>query len=211
MSQTVTEWEICSAMNYNNWNCNSIKVRQNRQRSECHRPGFYKTVSLCLVLSSGTWQLRWFHWTCGRPWWTARVCLPKRVSRGRGSRARRRRSTTVQFSTGQTEKYEPFKNSSIFMMKIYLYIRNLPAEIRVTGWAPAPRLDYSARFLKKIWTNSINLLSQVWLQQSHLPLLLPKGVSLRSLHAVSWSENDWGTRFQVGFALVKYDYNNAAT
>jgi len=24
--------------------------------------------------------------------------------------------------------------------------RNLPAEIRVTGWAPAPRLDYSARF-----------------------------------------------------------------
>ena len=28
-------------------------MRQNRQRSECHRPGFYKTVSLCLVLSSG--------------------------------------------------------------------------------------------------------------------------------------------------------------
>ena len=26
-----------------------------------------------------------------------------------------------------------------------LNIRNLPPEIRVTGWAPAPRLDYSAR------------------------------------------------------------------
>ena len=23
--------------------------------------------------------------------------------------------------------------------------RNLPADIKVTGWAPAPRLDYSAR------------------------------------------------------------------
>ena len=55
-------------------------------------------------------------------------------------------------------------------------------------------------------TFQFNSFSQIWLQQSHLPLLLSKSISLLGSHAVGWSEDDWGTWFQVGNLLFRCNW-----
>ena len=40
----------------------------------------------------------------------------------------------------------------MMILTLLILLRNLPADIKVTGWAPAPRLDFSARYSGKYYS-----------------------------------------------------------